>query len=123
MSEDEKQEAFREEVRGFLAKDKATLDNLVLRVDKLEKTVVHGNGTPPLVTQFATMQTKLEVLSSEFSEMKAKMNVIDEVKTELAEIRSELRVRSSGTKNWIMFGLTILTIVGTPFVTRLVFGG
>ena len=119
MTEEERQEAFREEVRGYLAKDKATLDNLVVRVDKLEKTVVHGNGTPPLVTQFAAMQAQMENFRSELKEVKDKMGNLDDMKADIASIRTSMSTKEKNNSSWIMFGLTILAIVATPIVEHL----
>ena len=116
MTEEERQEAFREEVRGYLAKDKATLDNLVVRVDKLEKTVVHGNGTPPLVTQFAAMQAQMENFRSELKEVKDKMGNLDDMKADIASIKASMSTKDKNNSAWIMFGLTILAVIATPIV-------
>ena len=119
--EEQRQEQFREEVRGFLAKDKATLDNLVVRVDKLEKTVVHGNGNPSLVTQFAAMQAQMENFRGEISELKTKMNTLDEVKTEVTSIRSKMDSNKESKQTWITFWLTLLAIVGVPIIEHFLF--
>ena len=119
--EEQRQEQFREEVRGFLAKDKATLDNLVVRVDKLEKTVVHGNGNPSLVTQFAAMQAQMENFRGEISERKTKMNTLDEVKTEVTSIRSKMDSNKESKQTWITFWLTLLAIVGVPIIEHFLF--
>ena len=59
MTEEErKQEAFREEMRGYISADKKALESLAERVTQLEKTVIHGNGNPPLVSQIASLQAK-----------------------------------------------------------------
>lgn len=116
MTEEERQEAFREEVRGFLAKDKATLDNLVVRVDKLEKTVVHGNGNPSLTVQIAAMQVQIDNFRSELKEVKEKMGNLDEMKADIASIRTSMSSKEKNNSAWIMFGLTILAVIATPIV-------
>ena len=116
MTEEERQEAFREEVRGYLAKDKATLDNLVARVDKLEKTVVHGNGNPSLTVQIAAMQVQIDTFRGELKEVKDKMGSLDEMRTDIASIKTTMSAKEKNNSAWIMFGLTILAIVATPII-------
>lgn len=121
MSEEEKQEAFREEVRGYLAKDKAVLDSLVGRVDKLEKTVMHGNGTPPLITQFAAMHAQMENFRTELKEVKDKISGLDDMKTDIASIKASMATKEKNSAVWITCGITILAVVVAPIVEHLFF--
>jgi hypothetical protein len=122
MDEDEKQEKFREEVREFLARDKLTLDNLVMRVDKLEKTVVHGNGDPPLTTQIAAMQVQMNNFRDELKEVKDKMGKLDQMCVDVASINAKLTARASSNGMWIWAIITVGAVVLTPILEHFLFG-
>lgn len=122
MSEEEKQEAFREEVRGYLAKDKATLDNLVGRVDKLEKTVLHGNGNPSLTTQVATLHAKMEIFSEQLTEVKTKVDGLDAMRADIASINAKITAKEKNNAAWIWPLVTIAAVVVVPFIEHYLFG-
>jgi len=117
MTEEERQEAFREEMRGYISADKKALENLTNRVEQLEKTVIHGNGSPPLIGQISEMKTRLEIFSSDINDLKTKVGVIADLRADIAslktEIRDEIKSRAFSTKNWIAVGIMVLTVIGT----------
>lgn len=117
MTEEERQEAFREEMRGYISADKKALENLTNRVEQLEKTVIHGNGSPPLIGQITEMKTRLEIFSSDINDLKTKVGAIADLRADIAtlktEIRDEIKSRAFSTKNWIAVGIMVLTVVGT----------
>lgn len=117
MSEDERQEKFREEMRGYISADKKALENLTNRVEQLEKTVIHGNGSPPLIGQITEMKTRLEIFSSDINDLKTKVGAIADLRADIAslktEIRDEIKSRAFSTKNWIAVGIMVLTVIGT----------
>lgn len=120
MTEEERQEAFREEMRGYISADKKALENLTNRVEQLEKTVIHGNGSPPLIGQITEMKTRLEIFSSDINDLKTKVGAIADLRADIAtlktEIRDEIKSRAFSTKNWIAVGIMVLTVVGTAIV-------
>lgn len=120
MSEEERQEKFREEMRGYISADKKALENLTNRVEQLEKTVIHGNGSPPLIGQITEMKTRLEIFSSDINDLKTKVGAIADLRADIAslktEIRDEIKSRAFSTKNWIAVGIMVLTVVGTAIV-------
>lgn len=122
MTENEKQEAFRDEVRGYLAKDKATLDNLVERVDQLEKTVLRGNGSPSLQTQVATLHAKMETFSTQLTEVKAKVDGLDSMKADVASINAKITAKEQSNASWLWPIVTIAAVVVVPIIERLIFG-
>lgn len=117
MSEEERQEKFREEMRGYISADKKALENLTNRVEQLEKTVIHGNGSPPLIGQITEMKTRLEIFSSDINDLKTKVGAIADLRADIAslktEIRDEIKSRAFSTKNWIAVGIMVLTVIGT----------
>lgn len=117
MSEEERQEKFREEMRGYISADKKALENLTSRVEQLEKTVIHGNGSPPLIGQITEMKTRLEIFSSDINDLKTKVGAIADLRADIAslktEIRDEIKSRAFSTKNWIAVGIMVLTVIGT----------
>ena len=122
MDEDTKQEKFREEVREFLARDKITLDNLVARVDKLEKTVVHGNGEPSLTSQITAMQVQINNFRDELKEVKDKMGKLDQMCIDVASINAKLTARASNNGMWLWALITLGAVVAMPILEHFLFG-
>lgn len=122
MTEEEKQENFREEVRGYLAKDKATLDNLVGRVDRLEKTVLHGNGSPSITTQVATLHAKMETFSTQLTEVKAKVDGLDAMRADIASINAKMSTKEKNNAAWIWPLVTIAAVIIVPILEHFLFG-
>lgn len=117
MTEEErKQEAFREEMRGYISADKKALESLAERVTQLEKTVIHGNGNPPLVAQIAAMEAKIETFGNEISEIKTKIAEIPNIRADIAKLTAAIESSRANRGVWIAFGLTILTVVGTAIM-------
>lgn len=114
MTEEErKQEAFREEMRGYISADKKALESLAERVTQLEKTVIHGNGNPPLVSQIASLQAKMETFGHEISEIKTQLAEIPNIRADIAKLTAAIEAGKASKGVWVAFALTILTVVGT----------
>lgn len=118
MGDEERQEQFREEVRGYLANDKVTLEHLTDRLDKLEKTVLHGNGSPSMMQQITELRTRMEGLDKKMDRIDEMQTSITEIKTELSKLTGQLDANSRNSANWVGVGLVILTIIGTALVDR-----
>lgn len=123
MTEEEKQEAFREEMRGYISADKKALENLAERVDRLEKTVIHGNGNPPLVAQIAAMQATMNTFGVEISEIKKSLIEIPQIRVDISGLRAEIQASKTSRGVWVAFGLTVLTVIGTAVVQFLLAKG
>lgn len=118
--EERKQEAFREEMRGYISADKKALESLADRVTQLEKTVIHGNGNPPLIGQITELKTKMDLFSRDVSDLKKEVSSISELKAEIAamktELRDEIKNRAFSAKNWIAVGIMVFSVVLTEVV-------
>lgn len=122
MSELELQQEFRASVLRELEHEKTILNELNARIEKLERTVVHGNGHPALTVQVKELEVKVDTLSKDMNTLRDEMSKIDDIRTGMTEIRTELalqRETSHETKtNWWAFAMVIATVVGTALLQR-----
>lgn len=118
MDSDDEQAKFREDARGWFAKDKNELQHLNEKLDKLERIVLHGNGSPALVTQIAELRARLDGLDKRMDSLDEMKDEITEIKSTLSEIQGQMKADAKNKANWIGFGLVILTIIGTAVLER-----
>ena len=115
---DEDQVKFREDARGWFAKDKLELEHLNEKLDKLEKIVLHGNGSPALVTQIAELRTRLDGMDKRMDSLDEMKGEIADIKSTLSEIQGQMKADAKNKANWVGFGLVILTIIGTAVLEK-----
>lgn len=127
MTEQEKQEKFREEVRAGLAKEDTMLLELDKRVRDLERTVTQGNGHPALIVQVKELETKMDDLGKEVSTLRVDMSNIDytcrSLNNSFVELKTQISMLSVGRSKWVDFlvasSTALIAAAGTAIFSRI----
>lgn len=122
MGEEDRQEAFREEVREYLASDKKALEALGERMDKIEKTLIHGNGSPSIIAQVAEIRTRVDMLEKTVEAVNDLKEQISSINERLSKIETKLETKLNDDArkhgDWIGFALVILTVIAEGFIAH-----
>ena len=120
MSELEVQQKFRDEVLKDLASEQVKLDALVERVEKLEDTVVHGNGHKPLTVQVNDLETKIDNLSKDVDHLRNEVSKITELNNNVISIKTQLEMKKESNGYLVGFLIALVTALVTVGGTALV---
>jgi len=120
MSELEVQAAFREKVLKDLASEQTKLDSLAERVEKLEQTVVHGNGHKPLTVQVNDLETKIDNLSKDVDHLRNEMEKVGNLNDNVVAIKTQLEMKNESNGYLVSFVIAIVTAVVTVIGTAVV---
>lgn len=120
MSELEVQQKFRDEVLKDLASEQTKLDALVERVEKLEETVVHGNGHKPLTVQVNDLETKIDNLSKDVDHLRNEVAKITELNNNVISIKTQLEMKKESNGYLVGFLIALVTALVTVGGTALV---
>ena len=103
-----------------MASEQVKLDALVERVEKLEDTVVHGNGHKPLTVQVNDLETKIDNLSKDVDHLRNEVSKITELNNNVISIKTQLEMKKESNGYLVGFLIALVTALVTVGGTALV---